>query len=60
MSGWCSLCSYWQAGCLVVQYMVAVTIKKGMRTAFCLAFVGDNNLICWEHIGEIFVINTFL
>jgi len=44
----------------VVQYMVAVTIKKGMRTAFCLAFVGDNNLICWEHIEEIFVINTFL
>ncbi len=30
---------------------VVLTIKKGMRTSFCLSFVGDNNPICWEHIG---------
>ena len=54
---------------MVVQSMVAGTSfvcprfgdnKKGMRTSFCLAFVGNNNLICWSNIGEIFVTKTFL
>ncbi len=43
---WCSWCSDWQVVVwrLAVFFFlrVLVTVKKGMRTSFCLCFVGDN------------------